>query len=116
MRVRTMAVCFMLVGLLGSTAMAQLRVDAREMAERIIDQMPPRYPLEARQARIQGTVVLDAVIDDAGLVTDLSVMTGHPLLAPAAARAVGQWRYDPYTVDGQPVAVATTVNVTFTLN
>ena len=101
---------------LGSTATAQIPVSAAEMAERIIDQMPPRYPLEARRARVQGRVELDVVIDDEGRVTDLSVITGHPLLAPAAAQAVGQWRYDPYTVDGQPVAVATTVNVTFTLN
>ena len=116
MRARTLSVCFILVGFLVSPATAQVRVSAAEMAERIIDQVPPRYPQEAREARIQGTVLLDVVIDDAGLVTDLSVITGHPSLAPAAAVAVRQWRYDPYTIEGQAVAVETTVNITFTLN
>ncbi len=88
MRRRTLAVYSLVVVsfiLLGSSvATAQLRVDAGEMAERITYQIPPRYPLQAREARIQGAVQLDVVIDDAGLVAELSVLTGHPLLAEAA--------------------------------
>ena len=68
MRGQTLTVYFLIVVsliLLGSSvATAQLRVDAAEMAERITYQIPPRYPLQAREARIQGTVQLDVVIDD----------------------------------------------------
>ena len=119
MRIQTIAVCSLLAVFLisfGSEVTAQVRVDPAEMAERITYQTPPRYPQQARDARIQGTVQLDVVIDEAGFVAELNVITGHPLLAEASQEAVSQWRYDPYRVGGLPVAVTTTVNVTFTLN
>ncbi len=96
-------------------AAAQLRVSPEEMAQRLIFDVTPRYPAEARDAGIQGTVQLDIVIDDEGGVSQLKVVAGHPLLAMAAVRTVEQWLYLPYTVDGEAVAVATTVIVTFTM-
>lgn len=77
--------------------------------------VPPAYPDIAKQARVQGVVVLEAVISPSGEVTNVRVLRGVPLLNDAAAAAVRQWRYTPTTLNGQPVAVVMTVTVNFTL-
>lgn len=81
----------------------------------LIHQVKPAYPPLARQARIQGTVVLQAVIGKDGTIQNLKVVSGHPMLAPAALEAVKQWKYKPYFLNGEPVEVDTTINVNFTL-
>ena len=81
----------------------------------LIHQVKPTYPPLARQARIQGVVVLQAVIGKDGAIQNLKVVSGHPMLAPAALEAVKQWRYKPYYLNGEPVEVDTTINVNFTL-
>jgi periplasmic protein TonB len=73
----------------------------------------PAYPPLARQARIQGVVVLTAIIDKDGNVQKLQLVSGHPMLAPAAIEAVKHWRYKPFLLNGQPLEVETTVTVTF---
>lgn len=78
-------------------------------------QVAPAYPELARQARVQGVVVLDCVIDPSGRVADVKVLRGHSLLAPAAVDAVRQWLYTPTRLNGVPVAVLLTVTVRFTL-
>ena len=75
---------------------------------------PSIRPL-ARVARVRGTVVLECTIDPAGNVIDVRVLSGHPLLAPAAVLAVGRWRYSPTRLNGQPVSVLLTVTVRFDL-
>jgi TonB family protein len=75
----------------------------------------PVYPPLARQARIQGIVVLKAIISKSGDVESLQLVSGHPILAPSAIEAVKQWKYKPFLVDGEPVEVETTVQVNFTL-
>jgi TonB family protein len=75
----------------------------------------PLYPPEAKQEHIQGTVHLKAVIGTDGTIRELSVIDGHPLLAPAAIEAVRQWKYKPYFVKGKPVEMETTVTVNYTL-
>ena len=75
----------------------------------------PIYPSIARAAHIQGAVVLTAIIDKDGKIDNLQLVSGHPLLAPAAIDAVRQWRYKPFLLNGQPVEVETTVTVTFRL-
>jgi TonB family protein len=75
----------------------------------------PVYPVLARQARIQGMVVLDADISRDGTVDALKLVSGHPLLVPAALEAVKQWRYKPYVLNGRPVPVNTQIVVNFTL-
>jgi protein TonB len=81
----------------------------------LLHQVKPSYPPLARQARIQGTVVLQAVIGKDGNIQNLKVVSGHPMLAPAALEAVKQWKYKPYYLNGEPVEVDTTINVNFTL-
>lgn len=78
--------------------------------------VPPAYPDIAKQARVQGVVVLEAVINSSGEVTNVRVLRGVPLLNDAAAAAVRQWRYTPTTLNGQPVAVVMTVTVNFRLD
>ena len=82
----------------------------------LIRSVPPVYPPIARSARIQGTVVLEARISATGDVEDLKAISGHPLLVPAAIDAVKQWKYTPYTVNGEPVEVMTTIQVNFSLS
>lgn len=81
----------------------------------LIRKVNPQYPSIARQARIQGTVVLQAVIGKDGTVENLHVESGHPMLAEAAIDAVRQWRYKPYYLNNQPVEVDTEIRVNFTL-
>ncbi len=81
----------------------------------ILNQTRPLYPALARQARIQGNVVLHAIIDKEGKVAQLEVISGHPLLVQSALDAVKQWRYKPTQLNGDPVEVDTTITVTFTM-
>src|SRR5437868_1382649 len=82
----------------------------------LIRKVQPAYPPLARQARIQGSVVLQAEISKDGAIQNLQLISGHPMLAPAAIEAVKQWRYKPYYLNGEPVAVETQVQVNFTLS
>ena len=81
----------------------------------LIHKVQPTYPPLARQARIQGTVVLQAQISKDGSIENLQLISGHPMLAPAAIEAVKQWKYKPYLLNGEPVEVDTQVQVNFTL-
>jgi protein TonB len=90
-------------------------VGGRVQAPRIIRQIQPVYPILAREARIQGAVVIDSIINEHGEVTQMKLVSGSPLLARAAFDAVGQWRYEPTLLNGTPVAVEMEVTVHFNL-
>src|SRR5271156_4699929 len=81
----------------------------------LVRRVQPNYPPLARQARISGTVILHAVISKDGSIERLTLVSGHPMLAPAAIDAVKQWKYRPYLLNGEPVEVDTEVLVNFTL-
>ena len=89
------------------------RVGGNVQESKLVSQIKPVYPVLARQARVQGVVVLEAVIDREGAITNLKVITGHPLLVQAAVDAVRQWRYKPTLLNGEPVEVVTTITVNF---
>jgi TonB family protein len=91
------------------------RVGQSVMAAQITNKVAPVYPPLARQARIQGMVTLTAEINTTGDVTDVQLVSGHPMLAPSAIAAVKQWKYKPYELNGEVVDVETTVTVNFTL-
>jgi len=82
----------------------------------LIRKVQPAYPPLARQARIQGSVLLQAEISRDGTIENLRLISGHPMLAPAAIEAVKQWRYKPYILNGEPVEVETQITVNFTLS
>ena len=81
----------------------------------LVRKIVPTYPPLARTARIQGTVVLQAMISKMGTIENLRHLSGHPLLAPAAIEAVRQWRYRPYILNNEPVEVETRITVNFSL-
>jgi len=81
----------------------------------LVHKILPTYPPLARAARLQGQVVLQAVIGKQGAIENLRVMSGHPMLVPAAIEAVRQWRYRPYVLNSEPVEVETQITVNFSL-
>jgi protein TonB len=93
----------------------RISVGGNVQAARLISQPKPTYPPLARQARIQGVVRFTAVIGVDGRIKDLTLVSGHPLLVPAAQAAVKEWRYEPTLLNGEPVEVVTQIDVNFTL-
>ncbi|MFY9853192.1 MAG: energy transducer TonB [Terracidiphilus sp.] len=81
----------------------------------LIQKTAPVYPQIAKEARVSGTVVIQATISKSGLIENLHVVNGPTMLRQPALDAVRTWRYRPYMLDGEPVEVETTVSVTFTL-
>lgn len=94
---------------------APMRVGGVVQAAKIVRQVMPVYPPGARQARISGTVRLEAVIGRDGVIQSLQVMSGNPWLAQAALDAVRQWVYRPTLLNGEPVEVLTQIDVNFKL-
>jgi serine/threonine-protein kinase len=90
-----------------------VRIGGNVIAANLISQVMPVYPPLAKQARIQGVVVLEAEISKEGTIDNLKVVTGHPLLIQAAIDAVKQWRYKPTMLNNEPVPVVTTITVNF---
>ena len=82
----------------------------------IIRKVQPIYPVLARNVHIQGAVVLEAVISKAGRIENLQLVSGHPMLVPAAMEAVRQWQYKPYILNGEAIEVETQITVNFTLS
>jgi TonB family protein len=86
------------------------------MANNLISDPPPDYPKLAKFARIQGQVILQAVVSRTGNVVTARVLRGHHLLRGAATHAVRRWRYRPFILNGRPTDVATIVTVDFRLD
>src|SRR5262249_10957898 len=94
----------------------RVRVGGNVMAANLVSEVKAEYPPPAKEARIQGAVVLDAEISREGAIENLKVITGHPLLIPAAIEAVKQWRYKPVILNNEPVPVVTTITVNFAIS
>ena len=94
---------------------APIRVGGRIRPPKAIVQVHPEYPVIARQARVQGQVQIDAVLDEQGNVIDMKVVSGPPLLYQAALNALKNWKYEPTYLNDQPIAVEMIVTVTFQL-
>jgi len=93
----------------------RVRVGANVTEANLISKVPPVYPELAKQARIQGVVVLEVEITKEGSVDNVRVLSGHPLLTQPALEAVKQWRYKPTLLNNEAVPVVTTVVVNFQL-
>jgi TonB family protein len=96
-------------------AQAPIQVPPGSTPTLLVRRVAPLYPPLARQARIQGTVVLTIVISKEGEVRDPKLVSGHPMLAPAAIDAVKQWKYRPFISDDKPIEVETIVRISFRL-
>ena len=90
-----------------------LKVSSGVAQGMLIHQVTPQYPPLALEARVQGTVVFQAVIAKDGSVQDLHTLSGHPMLVKAAADAVRKWRYKPFYLNGEPVEANTQISVRF---
>jgi periplasmic protein TonB len=94
----------------------RMRIASQIAEANLIHDVAPTYPPEAGRARIEGTVVLLAVIGKDGTVRDVRVENGLPVLAQAAIDAVKQWRYRPYLLNGEPIEVDSQITINFTLS
>jgi periplasmic protein TonB len=103
------------VGGLPDAPPAAVRVGGNIKEPKKLKEVRPAYPAIARQARVQGTVILECTISPQGRVTDVRVLRGIPLLDQSAIEAVKQWVYSPTLLNGVPVPVIMTVTVNFTL-
>jgi TonB family protein len=92
-----------------------VNVPSDVIAGNILSKVTPVYPADAKKARIQGTVALEAVIGKTGDVEQLKTISGPKLLEQSAIDAVRQWKYKPFLLNGDPVDVKTTINVIYTL-
>jgi periplasmic protein TonB len=94
----------------------RIRLAQRVVELNLIHDVAPIYPPEAGRARIEGAVVLWAVIGKDGSIQDVRVESGLPILAQAAIDAVKQWRYKPYLLNGEPVEVDSRITINFNLS
>ena len=97
-------------------APSRIRVGGNVQAASLVHQVVPVYPPIAKTAHVSGTVILHAIIGKDGMIQQLEVLNGHPLLQQSALDAVRQWRYQPTLLNGEPVEVDTTIDVIFSLN
>ena len=109
-------VCAAFLGLLATAVLAQqatnprprkLRVSEGVMSASLIHKVAPEYPESAKIQGIAGSVVLQLEIDPTGHVVEATIISGDPLLTEAAIKAAEQWQFEPYQLDGQPIAVET---------
>lgn len=99
----------------GCDGRAPVRVGETIKAPMKTRDVKPAFPAEAMRQKVDGTVVMEIVVDCAGAVSDARVLRGVPLLNDVALDAVRQWRYRPTLLNGVPVPVVLTVTVSFTL-
>ena len=87
-----------------------------QTAQSVTVSVPPNYPLLARQMKVQGAVILQALISREGSIQELQIVSGPGILAAAAREAVKQWRFKPYYQGGQPVETQARITVNFTIS
>ncbi len=98
---------------ISSAPKGPIRVGHGVKAPRIIFAPDPVFPVLARQAKISGAVVIDAVIDTQGNVVEMRTVSGHPILALAAMEALRHWKYEPTILGGEAIPVELLVTLTF---
>ncbi len=111
----SIALAVALVAQLVAQEAKRIRVGGNVQAAKLVHKETPKYPPEAKEARIQGTVRLEAVIAADGKVKQVTVLSGETVLADAAVEAVQQWVYEKTLLNGEPVEVVTQIDVNFTL-
>jgi protein TonB len=92
-----------------------VRIGGQILAPALITRVSPEYPALAQAAQIEGMVILEATVDDAGRVESVKVLRSGGLLDKAAIAAVKQWRYSPLSLNGRPTPFVLTVTVQFHL-
>ena len=103
-------------GVAGSTTATERVRLSPQTAQVVSRPVQPNYPLLAKQMKVQGSVILQALIGKDGLIQDLQVVSGPAILASAAQEAVKQWRFKPYYEAGQPIETEARITVNFTIS
>jgi TonB family protein len=111
----TLAPTAVLANIPAEAGAKRIRIKGAVEQANLVTKVMPVYPPLAKQAHLQGTVILNALIDRQGKVKGLELVSGEPLLADAAVDAVKQWVYRPVLLNGDPVEVITQIQVNFTL-
>jgi TonB family protein len=93
-----------------------VKVGGNVKEPRLISRAMPEYPLVAKQAGIQGDVVVKTTIDQKGNVVDMQIVSGPAMLRGPALAALRRWRYEPSTLNGQPISVQMSVTIKFSAN
>jgi protein TonB len=93
-----------------------LRVASALQVSRLIKKVNPEYPALARRARLEGSVITEAIITESGTIDSLHIISGNPIFYQSVLDALQQWRYEPTLLNGQPLEVITTITVNFRLN
>jgi len=94
----------------------RVRVGGQVMAAKLVHKVDPKYPKQAKKDHVSGLVRMEIVVGGDGRVVQMKVVSGDPMLVPAATEAVQKWRYRPMTINGKPVEVVSEVDVNFQLN
>lgn len=94
---------------------AQKKVSRSEAETAVLTRVQPEYPPAARQLRIQGAVELEAMVNAAGDVEKVNIVSGNPVLTRPAAEAVKKWKFKHFTIDGKAVSADVPVTITFKL-
>jgi TonB family protein len=95
---------------------AATRAQVTSQAPTVTRSVMPDYPQLARQMKVEGTVILQAMISKDGSIQELQVLSGPGILATAAREAVRQWHFKPYLVNGQAVETQARITVNFTIS
>jgi protein TonB len=96
-----------------AAAQVQLSPGTAQVVSRPVD---PSYPLLAKQMKVQGAVVLEALISKTGSIQDIQVLSGPAILSAAAREAVRQWHFKPYYQNGRAVETEARITVNFTIS
>lgn len=99
-----------------ATAKTKAQVQVSHGSAQVISRVDPRYPLLAKQMKVQGAVILEALISKSGSIQGIQVLSGPAILSEAAREAVKQWHFKPYYQDGRPVETEARVTVNFTIS
>lgn len=99
-----------------SDAKAVVHVNSQTLAAKLIHQVKPSYPSEAREKGIEGAVQFEIMVDEDGQVAEVQVLSGNAMLVSSAYEAIRQWRYESFMLDGKPVRVKAKVTVAFSLD
>jgi protein TonB len=94
----------------------RVRIGGSLIAPKLLKKVAPAYPELARQARVSGVVIMEAIVGVDGRVQSVKVLRGHPILDPSALEAVRQWRYQPLLLNGIPTEFILTVTLVFNLS
>jgi len=98
---------------LRGTGPGRLRISSGTAEANLIHKVEPEYPAQAKANHIQGDVLLQCVIDKEGNLIVINVLSGPPVLVEASVKTVRQWKYKPYTLNGEPVEVETTITIKY---